>query len=256
MYQHFDDAIREPVGTAAPRRRSRHPGSWPAFFGAMGRDYETVAFAGAALTRVADHESSLVADAIGPGDDRALLDVGAGTGRFTAIARARNWSVTAFDAAPEMLAVVRERHPSVRTVEGTLGEPMPFGTASFEAVIAMRVVKYVPDTEAALAELARVLAPGGSLLFDLANGRSLARFGYPADSISFVSPTAVATLLRRVGLHRVATYAGPRLPHPVYRRLGGERGAAAIAATERALDAVLLPGAGARNLIVHAVRGR
>ncbi|WP_291990760.1 class I SAM-dependent methyltransferase [Luteitalea sp.] len=197
-----------------------------------------------------------MSDAIGQGAGRQLLDVGAGTGRFSGIATAQRWGVTAFDAAPEMLAVIRQRHPSVTTVEGTLGERLPFETAAFDAIIAMRVVKYVPDTGAALAELARVLAPGGSLLFDLANGRSLARFGYPSDSVSFVSPSSVGPLLRSVGLLPVATFAGPRLPHPVYRRLSGRRGAGMLAATERALDALLLPGAGARNLIVHAVRTR
>jgi SAM-dependent methyltransferase len=229
---------------------------WPAFFAAMGKGYDDVAFAGAALTRVAERETTLIGRAIGSGDGRALLDVGAGTGRFTGIATAQRWAVTAFDAAPEMLGVVRDRYPSVRTVEGTLGETLPFADAGFEAVIAMRVVKYVPDTEAALAEIARVVAPGGSVVFDLANGRSLARFGYPSGSVSFVSPRAVRPLLERVGLLPVAIFAGPRLPHHVYRHLAGARGARAVELAERALDALLPPGSGARNVVIHAVRSR
>jgi SAM-dependent methyltransferase len=253
MYHACNGEFGQP---AAPHPQVAPTRAWPAFFGSLGRRYDEVAFAGHALTRVAEQETRLVGDAIGAGAGRALLDVGAGTGRFTGIAAAQGWAVTAFDAAPEMLSVIRERHPAVRTVEGTLGERLPFEAASFDAIIAMRVVKYVPDTQAALTELARILAPGGSLLFDLANGRSLARFGYPSASVSFVTPGSIRPLLQSAGLLPVATYAGPRLPHPVYRHLCGARGAGAVAAVERALDALLMPGAGARNLIVHAVRGR
>jgi SAM-dependent methyltransferase len=253
MYHACNGEFGESAAPHAPVSPTR---VWPAFFGSMGRRYDEVAFAGHALTRVAEQETRLVSEAIGQGAGRALLDVGAGTGRFSGIAAAQDWAVTAFDAAPEMLSVIRDRHPAVRTVEGTLGEVLPFASASFDAIIAMRVVKYVPDTQGALAELARVLAPGGSLLFDLANGRSLARFGYPPASVSFVTPRSVRPLLQSAGLLPVATYAGPRLPHPVYRHLSGRRGAGAVAAAERALDALLMPGAAARNLIVHAVRGR
>lgn len=229
---------------------------WPAFFAAMGKRYDEVAFSGAALTRVAEQETSLVGRAIGDGRGRSLLDMGAGTGRFTAVADTQGWNVTAFDAAPEMLQVIRDRFPGVSTVEGMLGDRLPFDEAAFEAVIAMRVVKYVPDTAGALGELARVLAPGGSLVFDLANGRSVARFGYPAETITFVSPRALRSLLDQVGLLPVGLYAGPRLPHPLYRRGQGPKSARGLEVVERALDALLTPGTGARNLIVHAVRAR
>ncbi|MDY7102481.1 MAG: class I SAM-dependent methyltransferase [Actinomycetota bacterium] len=232
------------------------PAPWARYFGSLGSRYDDVAFAGASLHNLAVGETELVRRVLGHGPAGALLDVGAGTGRFTSLAVDAGWRVTAFDAAPEMLAIIADRHPMVTTVEGQLGEVLPFPDSAFDAVVAMRVVKYVADIEGAIAELARVVAPGGSVVFDLANGRSLARFGYPRNSVSFATPAAVPELLERAGLHAVATIPGPRLPHPLYRRFRGPESARALARAERLLASVLDRETAARSLLVHAVRGR
>jgi SAM-dependent methyltransferase len=231
-------------------------GHWTQHFGALGARYEQVAFGGSALQALADAELGLVTSAFGAGEGRSLLDVGAGTGRFTTRLAHAGWRVTAFDAAPEMLAVIRDRMPAVATVEGRLGEPLPFADAHFDGVVAMRVVKYVLDTEAALAELARVVAPGGTVVFDLCNGRSLARLGYPAGSIGFITPASVPELLRRAGLVASSIRPGPRLPHVLYQRAQGPAAANALSHLERVAERVLPGGTGARSIVVHAVRGR
>ncbi len=230
--------------------------AWPSYFGGMGAGYDDIAFGGAALEGLATREISFVVGALGSGSGRTLLDIGAGTGRFTSRLAAAGWSVTSFDAAPEMLAVIAERVPSARTVEGRLGDPLPFDDASFDGLVAMRVVKYVLDTESALAELSRVVAPGGTLVFDLCNRRSLARFGYKAQTVGFVTPQTLRPMLRRVGLVPVRIEAGPRLPHPLYQRARGNAVATGVAGVERVLDTVLPDGLGARSVVVHAVRSR
>jgi SAM-dependent methyltransferase len=141
-------------------------------------------------------------------------------------------------------------------VEGRLGEPLPFADEQFDGLVAMRVIKYVLDTEAALAELARVVAPGGTIVFDLCNGRSLARLGYPGGSIGFISPASIPDLLRHAGLIPVVVQPGPRLPHPLYQRARSSAAANVLARLERAADRFLPGGAGARSIVVHAVRGR
>jgi SAM-dependent methyltransferase len=229
---------------------------WSNHFSGLGARYEQVAFTGSALQRLADTELRLVAEAMGTGRGRSALDVGAGTGRFTTQLVEAGWRMTAFDAAPEMLAVIRDRIPGIATVEGRLGEPLPFADGQFDGLVAMRVVKYVLDTEAALAELARVVAPGGTLVFDLCNGRSLARLGYPSGSIGFISPASVPQLLRRVGLVPVSAQPGPRLPHPMYQRAQGARAARLLAGVERVAARLMPSGTGARSIVVHAVRGR
>jgi 2-polyprenyl-6-hydroxyphenyl methylase/3-demethylubiquinone-9 3-methyltransferase len=57
---------------------------------------------------------------------------------------------------------------SFRPAQGRL-ERLPFASGSFDAVVAADVLEHLPDLPAAVAELARVLAPGGSFLFDTIN---------------------------------------------------------------------------------------
>ena len=61
-----------------------------------------------------------------------------------------------------MLALAREREPRVRFVEGD-AEALPFERGEFDAAVAAFVFNHLPQPEAAAAELARVLAPGGRL---------------------------------------------------------------------------------------------
>ena len=57
---------------------------------------------------------------------------------------------------------------SFRPAQGRL-ERLPFADGSFDAVVAADVLEHLPDLPAAVDELARVLAPGGSFLFDTVN---------------------------------------------------------------------------------------
>jgi 2-polyprenyl-6-hydroxyphenyl methylase/3-demethylubiquinone-9 3-methyltransferase len=64
---------------------------------------------------------------------------------------------------------------SFRPVQGRL-ERLPFADGSFDAVVAADVLEHLPDLPAAVAELARVLAPGGGFVFDTVNRTSWAWF--------------------------------------------------------------------------------
>ncbi|MEV0386105.1 class I SAM-dependent methyltransferase [Nonomuraea sp. NPDC050643] len=91
-----------------------------------------------------------------------LLDVGCGTGVVTAAALALGAEVTAVDADPVMLELTARRHPYATIRQATLPE-LPFDTGHFDAIAGNFVINHVPDTAAALAELHRVLRPGGTL---------------------------------------------------------------------------------------------
>src|SRR4051794_39202750 len=103
----------------------------------------------------------------GPGDD--VLDVGCGPGFYVVdildIVGA-NGSVTGVDASAAMLAIARRKaadRPNVRLLEGQATK-LPVGDGSVDRAISVQVFEYLSDVDAALAELMRVVRPGGRVV--------------------------------------------------------------------------------------------
>jgi SAM-dependent methyltransferase len=99
---------------------------------------------------------------------KSILDAGCGNGRYTryllrtADADAR---ITAFDLSPKMLRRARTRLGSSRVTHVAADlTRLPYANASFDAVVCGWVLEHLPDPRPGLAELARVLRPGGKLL--------------------------------------------------------------------------------------------
>ena len=91
-----------------------------------------------------------------------LLDAGCGTG-FNLVALARFGPTLGIDLSEDAIAFCRER--GVRAVRGSVLR-LPFRAEAFEAVTSFDVIyhDWVGDDRAAVAEMARVLRPGGALL--------------------------------------------------------------------------------------------
>lgn len=97
-----------------------------------------------------------------------MLDVGCGTGVFAErlVARHPEQPVTGVDVSPGMLAEARRKLsdvPNVCFVEAS-ATALPFPDAAFDVVVSASVLRYVPDREAALREMYRVLAAGGRMV--------------------------------------------------------------------------------------------
>ena len=92
-----------------------------------------------------------------------VLDIAAGTGTSSAAIARAGARVTALDFSPGMVAVGRQRHPEIEFVEGD-AQQLPFDDASFEAVTISFGLRNVNDPHRALAEMRRVLVPGGRLV--------------------------------------------------------------------------------------------
>lgn len=106
-------------------------------------------------------------DCAGVGRGMRVLDVATGPGHVAARALARGAIATGIDIAPEMLAVARRRHPGLELVEADADEPLPFPDGRFDAVVGGFVLNHLPRPERALAQFARVLAPGGAAAFSV-----------------------------------------------------------------------------------------
>jgi SAM-dependent methyltransferase len=118
---------------------------------------------------VAQRASVLSMLALVPGED--VLDLGVGPGFLAAemaAAVGAGGSVCGIDVSESMLAVaaVRDVGPGAATLELARGsaEEIPYGDGSFDVVVTTQVLEYVPDVPRALAEIHRVLKPGGRVL--------------------------------------------------------------------------------------------
>ena len=90
-----------------------------------------------------------------------VADIGAGTGKLTAMLVRLGAEVTAVEPDPHMLAELRRAMPGVRSVPGS-AEELPLADASVDAVLAGQAMHWF-DLDRALPEIARVLTPGGVL---------------------------------------------------------------------------------------------
>jgi demethylmenaquinone methyltransferase/2-methoxy-6-polyprenyl-1,4-benzoquinol methylase/phosphoethanolamine N-methyltransferase len=107
---------------------------------------------------------------IAPGE--AVLDVGCGTGEIAMRAKARSGttgSVVGIDPAPEMIAVARQKAAQVGVeidYRVAAVEALPFVNATFDVVVSSLMLHHLPEDlkPRALAEIRRVLKPGGRLV--------------------------------------------------------------------------------------------
>jgi SAM-dependent methyltransferase len=91
-----------------------------------------------------------------------VLEVGCGWGELAEwIARETGADVVAVDLSPRKVELARERGVDARLADV---EELPFADETFDVVVAAWMLYHVPDLERGLAEIARVLRPGGTLV--------------------------------------------------------------------------------------------
>jgi ubiquinone/menaquinone biosynthesis C-methylase UbiE len=94
------------------------------------------------------------------------LDVGCGTGRWTARLVASGARVTGIDFSREMLERSREQVKAgeVTLVEHDLARPLPLADSSYELVLSALVMEHIDDLQPLFGELARVCRPAGRVV--------------------------------------------------------------------------------------------
>ena len=123
-----------------------------------------------------DFSRTLVLDAphlalLGDVAGKHVLDAGCGEGRFSRMLADRGAQVKAIDLSRRMIELTRESEsadrPDIEFREMSMCELGAFGDESFDVVVAYLAIINVEDYESAIAEMSRVLRPGGQFLFSI-----------------------------------------------------------------------------------------
>lgn len=124
----------------------------------VGRDYL------GSFASLTSHAMEPLLDAARVGPGTRLIDLACGPGDLCGLAVKRGAKVTGFDLSTTMLEEARARHPDVTFREGDAAH-LPFPDASFDAVTCGFGMLHFAEPDQALAEIRRVLVPGGRVAF-------------------------------------------------------------------------------------------
>jgi ubiquinone/menaquinone biosynthesis C-methylase UbiE len=111
-------------------------------------------------------------------NERRVADIGSGKGRFARALKEANprASLVAFDLAEAMLRLVA---PGIARCCGSMTD-LPFGSGSFDAAYATESLEHAVDIERAVAELCRIVRPGGRIVIIDKNAAQWGKLQTPA----------------------------------------------------------------------------
>jgi ubiquinone/menaquinone biosynthesis C-methylase UbiE len=160
-------ALASRSATATPLQEIR------AFFNEAARDEEH--FPSTIDPRI--YHVKIVLDHLGDLSGKRVADLGCGKGRFARLVKERHPSaiVCAIDLAEAMLAHVPEGIPRVAATLTAL----PLATASFDGAYATESLEHAIDVEKAVAELCRIVTPGGKIIIIDKNAEAWGRLQTP-----------------------------------------------------------------------------
>ena len=175
------EAVRADRAEAAARYFAAHASAWD----------------GIRSLHIAESEvEQAIADALGDGPIGRLVDIGTGTGQMIELFGARATSAIGIDRSSEMLRLARVKLEASGLRGASLRQgdmyALPLADASADVVILHQVLHYAQAPAHAIAEAARLLAPGGRLLIvdfaphereDLRESDAHARLGFAVSTM-------------------------------------------------------------------------
>ncbi len=106
------------------------------------------------------------------GRDKDVFEVGCGTGLILGRAAGFARSARGIDLSSGMLARAAERGLEVAQASATA---LPIASSSVDVAYSFKVLAHIPDIRGAIAEMARIVRPGGWVIAEFYNARSLRR---------------------------------------------------------------------------------
>jgi len=159
---------------------------------------------------------------------KKVLDLGCAGGFMAEALTQKGAQVTGIDPAAQAIEAARARAQEMGqdiAYDVGVGEALSYETGTFDAVVCVDVLEHVQDLDQVLAEVARVLKPGGAFLYDTINRNPIARLAAITmaedvlgllpkgthDPAMFITPAELRTAMQGAGL-RVGpqTGLGPR----------------------------------------------
>lgn len=207
------------------------------FYDDIAGTYDAQRFAKPYYRHVDRLERAYVSEKVNPGT--SVLEIGPGTGRFTAHLMEKASRVTAVDISGHMLEQLREKVSSTRLAVHRLSvydldTLADYG--SFDTAICMRVLPHLENPASALRLLSRAVKPGGNIVFDLWNPYSFVGvirrlFRRPSRVLTKLYPyRRMLQMIEASGLTvedslawgypRVGTFSLDRLGNLVFKPLG------------------------------------
>jgi SAM-dependent methyltransferase len=118
-----------------------------------------------------------------------VLEIGCGAGHLTIQLANRQFRVEAVDASQAMVEVTADRmreggSEQAVTVAMADAHSLPFQAGHFDLVVAVGVIPWLHSPGDAIAEMARVLVPGGQLILTADNGARLSSFTDPREMLA------------------------------------------------------------------------
>ncbi len=154
-----------------------------------------------------------------------VLDMGCGPGHLTAHLRSRGVDATGIDLVPEFIAHASTTNPDVPFVIGSmLGLPVPDGSVAGVLAWYSLIHMSPDDLDAALAELRRAMAPGGTLAVGFFDGEEQMTFDHKVITARYWPVDELSERLRAAGFDELERARRPGTDVP------GDRPHAAIVA--------------------------
>lgn len=188
---------RDPAATndeaALSRIRQERVAEAERYFAAHADDWDRIR-----AMHIADRKvEAAIDDLLGPGTLGDVLDIGTGTGRMIELLGPRANSVLGIDRSPEMLRLARGKLTASKLSNWSLRQgdmfALPVDDGTFDTVVLHQVLHFADRPAEAIAEAARICAPGGRIVIadfaphqheELRSEHAHRRLGFDAEKLA------------------------------------------------------------------------